>query len=216
MVFIGFIDGSKVVQYYDAKNRSIKVPRNITFNEDEEPRALDIIEVPSIQVEGDIISPATQQPAPVPKTPQPGTPEPRQIQKTGFIDYSKLSDPRTHRSSTQKTPQEPLTPDRPTESLRAKQREKLNLAEELFLDTSFLTKGAKEDLPQSYDKVIKGPEADQWKEAMEAEMSQLNKMRTWKKEDLPEEWKAIGCRWVFARKKDKHKRIVKYNACPVT
>ena len=52
MIFVGFMDGSKAVQYYDAKNRLIKVSRNIAFNEDEEPRALDIIEVPSIQVEG--------------------------------------------------------------------------------------------------------------------------------------------------------------------
>ena len=59
MIFIRFMDGSKVVQYYDAKNRLIKVSRNVAFNEDEEPRALDIIEVPGIQVEGEIISPAT-------------------------------------------------------------------------------------------------------------------------------------------------------------
>ena len=84
------------------------------------------------------------------------------------------------------------------------------------MDTSFITKGAKEDLPQSYDKAIKGPEADQWKEAMDAEMNQLNEMGTWKKEDLPEERKAIGCRWVFARKKYEHRRIVKYKACLVT
>ena len=108
---------------------------------------MDNIEVPGIQVEGEIISPATQQLAPVPKTPQPKTPEPRQFQKTGLIDYSKLNDPGTHQSSTQKTPQEPLTPDRPTELSRAKQRERTNLAKELFLDTTFLTKGAKEDLP---------------------------------------------------------------------
>ena len=125
----------------------IKVSRNITFNEDEELRAFDIIEVPSIQVEGEIISPATQQLAPAPKTPQPKTPELRQLKKTRFIDYYKLNDPRTHQSSTQKTPQEPLTPDRPTELSRAKQRERTNLAEELFLDTSFLTKGARKDLP---------------------------------------------------------------------
>ena len=89
-------DGSKAVQYYDAKNRLIKVSRNVAFNEDEELRALDIIEVPSIQVEGEIISLATQQLAPIPKIPQPETPEPRQLRKTRFIDYSKLNDPRTH------------------------------------------------------------------------------------------------------------------------
>ena len=183
MVFVRFMDGSKAVRYYDAKNRLIKVSRNVTFNEVEELRALDIIEVPSIQVEGEIISPATQQPAPVPKTPQPETPEPRQLQKTGFIDYSKLNNLGTHQSSTQKTPQEFLTLDRPTESSGAKQREKSNLAKELFLDTSFLTKGAEEDLPRSYDKAIKGPEANQWIEAMDMEISQLNEMGTWKKED---------------------------------
>ena len=117
---------------------------------------MDIIEVPGIQVEGEIISPATQQPAPTPRIPQTETPEPRQLQKTGFIDYSKLNDPGTHRSSTRKIPQEPLTPDRPTESSRAKQGDKTNLAKELFLDTSFITKGTKEDLPQSYDEAIKG------------------------------------------------------------
>ena len=141
------MDRSKVVQYYDAKNRSIKVSRNVAFNENEELRALDIIEVPGIQIEGEIISPATQQPAPTPRIPQPKTPEPRQLWKTGFIDYSKLNNPGTHQLSTRKTPQEPLTPNRPTESSRAKQRDRTNLAEKLFLDTSFITKGTKEDLP---------------------------------------------------------------------
>ena len=98
MISIGFMDGFKAVRYYDAKNRLIKISRNVTFNEDEEPKALDIIEVPGIQVEGEIISPATQQL--VSKTPQPETPEPRQLQKTGFIDYSKLNNPGTNQSST--------------------------------------------------------------------------------------------------------------------
>ena len=40
------MDGSKVVRYYDAKNRSIKVSRNVTSNEDEELRALDIMRYP--------------------------------------------------------------------------------------------------------------------------------------------------------------------------
>ena len=51
---------------------------------------------------------------------------------------------------------------------------------------------------------------------MDVEMNQLNEMGTWKKEDLPEEQKAIGCRWVFVRKNDKHGKIVKYKARLVT
>ena len=50
--------------------------------------------MPGIQVEGEIISTATQQP--IPETPQPETPEPRQLWKTGFIDYSKLNNPGTN------------------------------------------------------------------------------------------------------------------------
>ena len=71
-----------------------------------------------------------------------------------------------------------MTPDRPTELSRAKQRDKTNLAKELFLDTSFITKETKKDLPQSYNEALKAPQANQWKEAMDAEMNQLNEMGT--------------------------------------
>src|SRR5277367_2257249 len=53
MIFVGFMDGPKAIRYYDAKNRSIKVSRNVVFNENEEPRELEIREVPGLQVEGE-------------------------------------------------------------------------------------------------------------------------------------------------------------------
>jgi len=31
-------------------------------------------------------------------------------------------------------------------------------------------------------------------------------------EDLPSDWKTIGCRWVFTKKRDKHGNIIKYKA----
>ena len=37
-------------------------------------------------------------------------------------------------------------------------------------------------------------------------------MGTWEEAELPEERKAIGCRWVFARKRDEHGKIVKHKA----
>ena len=62
MVFLGFMDASKAIRYYDAKTRSIKISRNVAFNENEEPRELEIVEVPGMRVEGEIREKSPQQP----------------------------------------------------------------------------------------------------------------------------------------------------------
>ena len=49
------MDGSKSVHYYDAKMRNIKVSRNLTFNENEEPGELkEIAKIPSLRLRGRI------------------------------------------------------------------------------------------------------------------------------------------------------------------
>ena len=73
--------------------------------------------------------------------------------------------------------------------------------------TSFLTNGTEEDLPKSYEEAISGLEADKWKEAMDAEIGQLNEMGTWEEAELPVGRKAIGCRWVFLRKRDEEGKL---------
>jgi hypothetical protein len=93
-----------------------------------------------------------------------------------------------------------------------KQSNQTNLAKELFLGTTFLTTGTEEDLPQSHEEAINGPEADQWKEAMDAGIDQLREMGTWQVMDLPEGRKAIGCKWVFLRKRDEHGKVIKFKA----
>lgn len=80
------------------------------------------------------------------------------------------------------------------------------------MGTTFLTTGTEENLPRSYEEAINSPEADQWKEAMDAEIGQLKEMGTWQVTELPEGRKAIGCRWVFLRKRDEHGEVVKYKA----
>ena len=39
-----------------------------------------------------------------------------------------------------------------------------------------------------------------WKDAMVEEMSSLYKNDTWELTELPKEKKAIGCKWVYAKK----------------
>ena len=44
-VFVGFIEGSKAVRYWDKEGRSIKVSRNFAFSENEELKELQITEL---------------------------------------------------------------------------------------------------------------------------------------------------------------------------
>ncbi|GJE99589.1 polyprotein [Phanerochaete sordida] len=68
------------------------------------------------------------------------------------------------------------------------------------------------DHPRTLDEVRGRDDWPQWKEAMDAEMSQLQELHTYEKTTLPEGRKAIGCRWVFAIKRDSEGNIAKYKA----
>jgi hypothetical protein len=48
--------------------------------------------------------------------------------------------------------------------------------------------------PKSYVEAIK---LDCWKEAMQHELSALEKTGTWEIVDLPDNIKPIGCRWIY-------------------
>ena len=70
MIFVGFMDGSKSIRYYDAKTRSIKVSRNVAFNENQEPHEVNIItSIPGLQAEGENYQvPASQTTPKIPST----------------------------------------------------------------------------------------------------------------------------------------------------
>ena len=53
MVFVGFMDGLKLVCYYEARTRKIKVSRNFAFNENEEPKEwTEPVDLSGLQAEG--------------------------------------------------------------------------------------------------------------------------------------------------------------------
>ena len=56
------------------------------------------------------------------------------------------------------------------------------------------------DIPSTYTEAILSLESGSWAGAMEEEMQSLKKNKTWKLAQLPEGKKAIGCKWVFAKK----------------
>ena len=59
-----------------------------------------------------------------------------------------------------------------------------------------------DDVPSTYPKVILSSESGNWTGAMEEEMQSLKKNKTWKLAQLPKGKKAIGCKWVFAKKEE--------------
>lgn len=57
-----------------------------------------------------------------------------------------------------------------------------------------------QDEPSNFYEAISSPNAQFWKEAIEAEINSLRKNKTWVLVDLPPGVKAIGCKWVFKKK----------------
>jgi len=70
-----------------------------------------------------------------------------------------------------------------------------------------------DDIPSTYPEAILSSESGSWAGAMEEEMQSLKKSKTWKLAQLPKGKKAIGCKWVFAKKEGfPDKEDVRYKA----
>lgn len=66
----------------------------------------------------------------------------------------------------------------------------------------FVTQPKEKLVPRTYHEAIKSIEAKKWITAMNEEMLALMTNGTWSIKELPENRKAIGCRWVFTIKDD--------------
>ena len=95
----------------------------------------------------------------------------------------------------------------------SKDKEWANLAfEQIILEEKEFGFLVEEDCPKSVKEAINSEEGEQWSKAMEEEMETLKKMGTWTLKDLPQDWKAIGCKWVFVRKRNKMGEIIQQRA----
>ena len=65
--------------------------------------------------------------------------------------------------------------------------------------------------PKSLDKALRSPDADKWQEALEYEISQLERLDTWVVEDLPKGQVAISCSKVLKIKRGPDGKIQRYH-----
>ncbi|GJT27804.1 transposable element [Tanacetum coccineum] len=57
-----------------------------------------------------------------------------------------------------------------------------------------------DDVPTTYSESVRDSENEKWRISMSEEMQSLQKNQTWELTNLPEGKKAIGCKWVYAKK----------------
>ncbi|BBG99268.1 transposable element gene [Prunus dulcis] len=57
-----------------------------------------------------------------------------------------------------------------------------------------------DDIPSAYKEAVRSSESVEWKKSMDEEMKSLHKNETWELVQLPKGKKAIGCKWVYAKK----------------
>lgn len=62
------------------------------------------------------------------------------------------------------------------------------------------------------EQVLEGPEAEQWKKAMDEEFASLVHKGTFSHSELPTDWTAISCRWVLVKKHNNDGEVIQYKA----
>lgn len=68
------------------------------------------------------------------------------------------------------------------------------------------------DDPLTFKQAIESEDSDHWMKAMKKEMESLVGFKTWCLTKLPENRKAIGCKWVFKTKRNENGEISRYKA----
>ncbi|KAE9248292.1 Retrovirus-related Pol polyprotein from transposon TNT 1-94 [Phytophthora fragariae] len=71
---------------------------------------------------------------------------------------------------------------------------------------------ATEEVPKTYTEATTRQDQDEWKKAIVSELESLIANKTWKLVPKPAHQRPIGCRWVFALKRDEKGRVVRYKA----
>ncbi|KAE9204753.1 hypothetical protein PF005_g13676 [Phytophthora fragariae] len=71
---------------------------------------------------------------------------------------------------------------------------------------------ATEEVPKTYAEATTRQDQDEWKKAIDSELKSLIVNKTWKLVPKPAHQRPIGCRWVFALKRDEKGQVVRYKA----
>ncbi|KAJ3475377.1 hypothetical protein NLI96_g11880 [Meripilus lineatus] len=204
--YLGISESGAGYKYFHKPTRQVLTSRNVEFDRIPDPDTVIQPIVPSQPAE---TSPSLEGEKSTGKGKAKKLPpvvtEPAVTRAKPRLDYHKLHDSGTTRGIPMKDPVKvPLPtsppPEEPDSPLTP---ESSNLC---FVTTEM------SDAPQSLEEAKKRPDWPQWLEAMQIEMGQLLDLHTYDLTELPQDRKAIGCRWVYSLKRDASGNIIKRKA----
>lgn len=240
-VFVGFVDGPKAIRYYDARTRRIKSSRNYVFGNnpdvDDTPGLVVLLEGERNVEDNQQNAPPAQEiqanqndthhdqqdvqttpiiPAPTPNAPSTGVRKriPRNAKQ--LVDYRKSGNPQAripgaHYQAEVEAAQERERAEGESDS---GEEEVDNPPAANFADIAWMATddSISSDVPKTIRDARKSSEWPQWLAAMEEEYGQHMSRGTWELVEPTEGRKAIGCRWVYAKKYDENGNVTKYKA----
>jgi hypothetical protein len=181
-IFVGLSDESRAYRYYKEETNRVLTSRNVIFTATNLERP---VEVPTIT--------------------QPAEEENLGDNRQGTEETEKEIESLPEKEITPPAPSDPAPDPRRSERIakvNAKQTELTSNLMEVILALTTLHGNPTGDEPKTVKEALEGPEREQWKAAMDAEMEQLKKLGTYRLIKRPGDRKPVSCKWVFKKSRN--------------
>ncbi|KAE8664954.1 hypothetical protein F3Y22_tig00112738pilonHSYRG01227 [Hibiscus syriacus] len=181
VIFMGITSGVKGYRLWCPETKKIIFSRDVTFDESTMLR-----KVTSEKLEQ-----------------TDGTPKKVEFEGSKFVSTSKENDIDSPMVEEESDEEEVQTQEPPQqhESIALRKGKKTIRQPAHYVDmVTFASPIAIDDVPATFNEAVKSSEHKKWRIAMNEEMQSLQKNQTWKLASLPKGKKAIGCKWVYAKK----------------
>ena len=79
-------------------------------------------------------------------------------------------------------------------------------------EAHILVSDTEKDDPLTFKEAMEDPDVDKWQDAMNQEMESMYSNSVWELVDLPDNVKAIGCKWIYKKKMGADGKVETYQA----
>lgn len=216
MIFVGYADGRKAYRFLDPKTDNVMISRDAKFVE-EFSRAECIREVVPVSNVSDI---STDDSRIVPErnvvefevNRLPTTTKDPDI-SNGEAECELGNEAETSEFDTaDETEESDFEGYRHEEILRRSHRSTKGKAPVRLIEEANAVRIQEENEPKSYAEAVSCAQKDQWKAAMEEELSSHRELKTWQLAKAPDVKRILGSRWVYKIKRNASGDPVKYKA----